>query len=190
MHCESPHYLVTIIILSTLLTSGIVWLCKLYFSICAFFSASGMWSQSDGTKESTFTQILWRMSTSTTCSIRIPTGLMTWYVESLDFWWNFSVIHCFAPSTLFACLRFNYMFWTLLICRNTVTMRISSPWPSVRQTCWRLRDTMVRSSCGTWSRVTSSVTCQPRYPGNMRTSHVCLFFFLTFYESTSTCILK
>lgn len=68
-----------------------------------------MWSQSDGTKESTFTQILWRMSTSTTCSIRIPTGLMTWYVESLDFFWNFS----FASSTLFACMIVNYILNTV-----------------------------------------------------------------------------
>lgn len=62
-----------------------------------------MWSQSDGTKESTFTQILWRMSTSTTCSIQIPTGLMTWYVESLDF----------ASSTLFACMIVNYILNTV-----------------------------------------------------------------------------
>lgn len=68
-----------------------------------------MWSQSDGTKESTFTQILWRMSTSTTCSIRIPTGLMTWYVESLDFFWNFS----FASWTLFACMIVNYILNTV-----------------------------------------------------------------------------
>lgn len=68
-----------------------------------------MWSQSDGTKESTFTQILWRMSTSTTCSIQIPTGLMTWYVESLDFFWNFS----FASSTLFACMIVNYILNTV-----------------------------------------------------------------------------
>lgn len=68
-----------------------------------------MWSQSDGTKELTFTQILWRMSTSTTCSIQIPTGLMTWYVESLDFFWNFS----FASSTLFACMIVNYILNTV-----------------------------------------------------------------------------
>lgn len=68
-----------------------------------------MWFQSDGTKESTFTQILWRMSTSTTCSIQIPTGLMTWYVESLDFFWNFS----FASSTLFACMIVNYILNTV-----------------------------------------------------------------------------
>lgn len=190
MHCEFPHYLVTIIIHYTLLTSGIVvqhpWLCKLYFSICAFFCTSGMWSQSDGTKESTFTQILWRMSTSTMCSIRIPTGLMTWYVKSLDFFWNFS----FASSTLFACMIVNYILNTVDLQKhghNEDILSVAQCPPNLLATSGYDGEVIV------WNMVSGHIFCHLSAPIPREyedQSCMSIFFFLTFYESTSTCILK
>lgn len=129
----------------------------------AVFSDVGMWCRWAGTRGSTFTQTPWQMSTYITCKIQTPTGPMIWYVFRF-----IMILKVHNQVTRWKLLHLEI----LCFCRNMVTKRTSCLLLSVPPTCWRRRDTTGRSSCGTWSRVTSSATCRLLFPVNMRTSHV------------------
>lgn len=119
------------------------------------------------------------MSTSTTCSIQIPTGLMTWYVESLDF----------ASSTLFACMIVNYILNTVDLQKhghNEDILSVAQCPPNLLATSGYDGEVIV------WNMVSGHIFCHlsAPIPREYEDQSCMSIFFLTFHEFTSTMYLE